>query len=272
MKPTTLIIPAAGMGTRLRPATYVTPKELLRLVDKPIVYHLLAEAHAAGIARVIFITHEDNRQTKEFFEGPHGQEILKFFPLLSVEFIETNQRGGDGQAILLAQKAVGVEPFAVTMGDLITFPGESILAELVEAFEKTGESVISVEEIPHEKTGQYGVIDPSEKNGNRYRVRGIVEKPEPDVAPSNLAMTGKYILYRTIFHYLEQISKGDGELKLANALNLYAKDQPLNALEPHTRHYDTGTKLDLLKAEVAFSLRHPDLKDRAREAIEHELK
>lgn len=190
----TLVIPAAGAGTRLRPATYVTPKELLRLVDKPIAYYLLNEAYVAGVRHVVFITHEDNVLTKEFFEGPRGHYLLTDMPGLTVSFIETDTRGGDGQAILLAEAVVGDKPFAVTMGDLVTLPGQSILAELTLLFAKTGEAVISVEEVPREKTSQYGVIDPVEQDGNVYLVRGIVEKPKPEEAPSNFAMTGKYIL------------------------------------------------------------------------------
>ena len=121
----TLVIPAAGAGTRLRPITYATPKEMLRLVDKPIAYYLLAEAYQAGIKRVIFITHKDNQSTKKFFSNPLAKNLLVDFPGLAVSFIETGTRGGDGQAILLAEKAIAGRPFAVTMGDLLTLPGTS---------------------------------------------------------------------------------------------------------------------------------------------------
>jgi UTP--glucose-1-phosphate uridylyltransferase len=266
----TLIIPAAGAGTRLRPATYVTPKELLRLVDKPIAYYLLAEAYLAGIRRVVFITHKDNPLTKEFFESPRAAQVLANLPGLAVSCLETDARGGDGQALLCAEKVVGAGPFAVTMGDLITLPGESILAELMDTYRDWG-AAISVEEIPREKTGQYGIIDTVAPIHNLYRVVGIVEKPKPENAPSNLAMTGKYILPVSIFAYLRQLKGGSGELKLSNALNAFAKENLLYACAARTKHYDTGTKLDLLKAEIAFSLAHPDLKDKARQAIEQAL-
>jgi UTP--glucose-1-phosphate uridylyltransferase len=269
MHPTTLVIPAAGLGTRLRPATYATPKELLRLVDKPIIYYLLAEAYQARIRRVVLVTHEDNRKTREFFESAAAASLLADFPGLAIDFIETSERGGDGQALLAAENAVG-GPFAVTMGDLLTLPGESILAELAEVFSQSGNTVISVEEIPREKTAQYGVIDPMSA-GPLYRVRGIVEKPAPAAAPSTLAMTGKYILNPSVFNYLHQIQGGAGELKLAHALDRYAKDHVLQAFAPRTRHYDTGTKIDLLRAELAFSLAHPDLAKHAREAIREAL-
>lgn len=272
MKPSTLIIPAAGLGTRLRPATYATPKELLRLVDKPIIYYLLAEAHHAGITRVILITHTDNTHTKDFFESSRATPLMEDFPGLSVEFVETNERGGDGQAVLAAESILEAnESFAVSMGDIITLPGQSILSELATVFEETHDAVISVEPVPYEKTMQYGVIDAPTSEGPVYTVRGIVEKPDPSVAPSNLAMTGKYILYPKIFSYLHILKGSTKELKLADALNLYAKDQTLLACAPQTRHYDTGTKLDLLKAEITFALYHPELKDTAHTIIKEAL-
>ena len=266
-----LVIPVAGAGTRLRPATYATPKELLRLVDKPIAWYLLAEVYQAGIRRVIFVTHKDNPLTREFFESRRADSLLVDFPGLDVSFIETDMRGGDGQAIVLAKDMVGQDPFAVSMGDMITLPGTSILAELVEVYNTTGQPVISVEQVPREKTPQYGVIDPGGHSSNVYRVRGIVEKPLPEDAPSNLAMTGKYILEPSIFSYLEKLQGGEGELKLAYALNAYASERVLNACIPNTKHYDTGTKAELFKTEVAFSLAHPELGGTAR-AILQEIK
>lgn len=263
----TLIIPAAGAGTRLHPITHVTPKEMLRLVDKPIAYYLIAEAYQAGIRRVIFVTHKDNMITRRFFSSPGAKHLLDDFSGLKISFIETTVRGGDGQAILLAEKSVGVKPFAVTMGDLLTLPGTSILAELAEEYRIKGQSVISVERIPRKKTGQYGVIDPRKKQGSTYVVRGIVEKPRPAEAPSTFAMTGKYILTPEIFSYLRALEGSAGELKLAHALNAFAKDKTLLACVAQTPHYDTGTKADLLKAEIVFSLVHPDLKGTARSVI-----
>lgn len=266
----TVVIPIAGAGTRLRPATYATPKEMLRLVDKPIIYYLLAEAYHAGIKRVLCITHVDNPQTKQFFESGKAKPLLDNFPGLSVEFIETSERRGDGQAFLLAEAHLSKdEPFAATMGDLIPRLGESLLDELVNSFGQTNTPVISVEKIPIEKTGQYGVIDPSEVIGRTYAVRGIIEKPKPEVAPSNMAMTGKYVLTPAIFDYLKALRAegGEGEIKLANALNAYAKEHKLNAYACESVHFDTGTKIDLFKAEVAFTLSDPELGDKARDFL-----
>lgn len=264
----TLVIPAAGEGTRLRPMTYVAPKEMLRLVDKPIAWYLLAEAYQAGIRRVIFITHKDNPFTKEFFESSRAAPLLADFPGLNVSFIKTDIRSGDGQAILLVKNILWAEPFAVSMGDIVTLPGTSILAELAAVYERIGEPIISVEEVPREKTAQYGVINPDEHMNNVYRVRSIVEKPLPAEAPSNLAMTGKYILKPSIFEYLEKLQGREGELKLAHVLDVYAREQVLNACVPHTKHYDTGTKAELFRTEIAFSLEHPELGDTARTILQ----
>lgn len=263
----TLVVPLAGAGTRLRPITYVTPKEMLRLVDKPIIYYLFAEAYQAGIRHVVLVTHVDNSFTKDFFEGSKAAPLLADFPGLRLTFVETDRREGDGQAIVLAKKNVGSEPFAVSMGDMLCIPGTSVLEELIEMYHTTGEAVLSVEEIARENIGQYGVIVPGQHQGVIYRVRGIVEKPMPREAPSNLAMTGKYILPYDIFSYLEMRQNNSGEWRLADALNNYAKEHTLNACICRTTLYDTGKKPQLFKAEVAFSLAHPELKEVANEYL-----
>lgn len=265
----TLIIPAAGAGTRLRPITYAMPKEMVRLVDKPIAYYLLAEAYEAGIRHVVFVIHKDNRLTREFFDSENATPLLKNFPELRLTFVETDVRGGDGQAILLAKNAVkGEEAFAVTMGDLVALPGTSLIGELVDAYRQENTPVISIEKVAPEKTGQYGIIDPSGNRGRLYGVRGIIEKPQPEEAPSNLAMTGKYVLTLEIFSYLEALqAKTEGELKLAYALNDFARERGLHAWECIAAHYDTGTKIDLFKAEVAFTLVHPELGEAAQKIL-----
>lgn len=257
----TLVVPLAGAGTRLRPITYVTPKEMLRLVDKPIIYYLFAEAYQAGIRHVLLVTHVDNSFTKDFFEGSKATPLLADFPGLRLSFVETDRREGDGQAILLAKKIMGNELFAVSMGDMLCLPGTSVLAELMEVYHATGEGVLSVEEVARENIGQYGVIVPGQHQNNIYQVRGIVEKPMPHEAPSNLAMTGKYILPYDIFSYLEMRQNSSGEWRLADALNNYAKDHILNACICRTTLYDTGKKPQLFNAEVVFSLAHPELKE-----------
>lgn len=265
----TLIIPVAGAGTRLRPMTYVAPKEMLRLVDKPIAYYLLLEAHLANITHVIFIIHKNNRATKEFFESENAKPFLAEFPSMRLSFIETDERRGDGQAILLAKDMLSDEKsFAVTMGDLITMPGTSLLRELIEQFSTVG-SVISVMDVPRERTAHYGVIEPKESNGRLHVVNSFVEKPKPEDAPSTLASCGKYVLTSDIFEYLEiEMQQNlEGEIKLAHALETFAKKSKLHAYHSETECYDTGLKTELLKTEIAFSLQHPELKETARQIL-----
>lgn len=262
----TLVIPAAGAGTRLRPATHVTPKELLRLVDRPIIWYLLKEAYVAGIRRVIVVINSDSPATKYFFESDGAKHLLEEFPDLTLSFVEVSTRGGDGEAILAARSYVGNLPFAVSMGDMVTLPGESILRELAGAYEQSG-PMISVELVERSRTDQYGVIKTKDSDSALHMVEGIVEKPTPEEAPSTLAMTGKYILESSIFDDLAEITKeqvGKGEVKLAHALNRYASRASLYALEPEAKHYDTGTKQALFETEVIFSLAHKDIGERAR--------
>ena len=271
MKPTvsTLIIPAAGLGTRLRPITYVYPKELVRLVDKPVCFYLLAEAYLAGIRQVIFVIHEDNLMTSEFFNSPDAENLLAEFPGLEVSFVETDERNGDGQAVLEAERFLsGQNAFAVSMGDLVTLPGTSILKELVDAYAVNSTPIISVEEVAREKTNQYGIICGTKLDAMRYQVDSIVEKPKPEEAPSTLAMTGKYILTPDIFEDLKEFEElNEGELKLAHALNRFAKRSKLEALKCKTPHFDTGTKHSLLETELRFSLEHPELQEIAKRIL-----
>lgn len=265
----TLIIPAAGAGTRLRPITYATSKEMIRLVDKPIVYYILLEAKLAGITNIVFIIHTDNKATKEFFESERAKPLLVEFSNMCISFIETDERRGDGQALLLAKNLIqDGESFAVSMGDLITMPGTSLLKELIEQFNTIG-PVISVMDVPRARTAHYGVIEPKESNGRLHLVNSFVEKPKPEDAPSTLASCGKYILTPEIFKYLkvEMQQNTDGEIKLAHALASFAKKSPLYAYHSETMCYDTGLKTELLKTEIAFSLEHPELKSTAREIL-----
>ncbi len=188
----TIVIPIAGAGTRLRPLTYATPKEMLRLVDKPILYYLVGEAYEAGIRHVVLIVHSSRKTTKKFIESVDAQHIFHTdFPGLRFSFIETKKQFGDGQAIFEAEKLLKKEKvFAVTMGDLISLPGKSIIKEMKEIYDTNKTPIISVEKVEREKTRMYGVIDILKSKGRVHTLRGIVEKPEPALAPSEYIMTG----------------------------------------------------------------------------------
>ena len=269
-----LIIPAAGIGSRLYPLTYITPKEMLRLVDKPIFYYLIQESYLADIKHIIFIIHAQKKDLKDFLLSRGAETIYHDFPGITFSFIETTERLGDGQAILRAKKLFKEgEAFAVTMGDLLPLPGKSLIQELKTVYEKYSVPVISVENIKRSKTGQYGIINPKTSKRKLHLISSIIEKPKPEDAPSTLAMTGKYILTYEIFPYLEKLMTGGGEneIKLANALSEYAQAYPLYAYECKNKHYDTGTKIDLLKTELLFTLAHPEFGTHMRHLIK-ELK
>ena len=256
-----LVIPVAGIGSRLYPLTYVTPKEMLRLVDKPIFYYLIQEAYLADIKHLIFIIHSKKKALKNFLLSRGAKTIYNDFPGITFSFIETTKRFGDGQAILQVKRLIKKdEAFAVSMGDILSLPGTSLVQEIKLIYEKYSIPVISVESIERSKTGQYGVIDPKTSRGRRHLVGSIIEKPKPEDTPSTLAMTGKYVLTYQIFTYLEKLMKerNKNEIKLANALTEYAQDYPLYAYECKSKHYDTGTKLDLLKTELLFALANPE--------------
>lgn len=259
---TTLVIPVAGAGTRLYPLTYMMPKEMIRLVDKPVFYYLLDEAYQAKIRHIVFVTHYEHKMLRNFLKTKKGKLLLSDFPELRVTCIETKHRQGDGQALYEARRVLkNSEPFAVSMGDLIAFPGKSILKELYGAFKKIAAPVISVAQVPRRDTIRYGVIDPMMHTGNYYKVRAIVEKPKPSHAPSTLIMTGKYILSTDIFPYLKMLidkNKTGEEIRLSEALGMYAADKNLYAVQCKNDYYDTGNKLDLIKTEVIFALSHPE--------------
>ena len=256
-----LVIPAAGIGNRLYPLTNIIPKEMLRLVDKPIFYYLLQEAYLANIKNIIFIIHREKKALEDFLLGSGSQTIYENFPGIKFSFIETNERWGDGHAILQAKSLIKKnEVFAVTMGDFVQLPGKSQIKELKTIYEKHSTPVLSVENIERSKTGQYGIINPKTSNGKLHHIGSIIEKPKPEEAPSTLAMTGKYILTYEIFSYLEKLMKwrNNNEVKLAHALTEYAQDYNLYAYECRNKHHDTGTKIDLLKTELLFALAHPE--------------
>ncbi|MFA6551932.1 MAG: sugar phosphate nucleotidyltransferase [Candidatus Paceibacterota bacterium] len=270
-KISTLIVPAAGAGTRLRPMTFFTPKELLRLVDKPIFYYLIAEAHTAGIKNILFVVHKQNRQLPAFLKSSAAKQLLKEFTGIKVGCVITNRRDGDAQAILAAKKFIKPgQVFAVSMGDLLSLPGTSLLRELKDAYKICRGSVISVKHVPRALVSNFGNIDPEKVGKNLYRVRRIIEKPLPKDAPSTLAMTGKYVLDSDIFPLLQKIvdsREPDQEARLSKCLDVYAKTNSLFAYVTKDSHYDTGNKLALAQTELIFSLAHQGIGKQLKEAI-----
>jgi UTP--glucose-1-phosphate uridylyltransferase len=268
------VLPAAGLGTRFLPATKAQPKEMLTIVDKPLIQYVVEECVASGIDNIIIVTgrgknaiedHFDSAPELERFLESKGKtdqtELVRSIGRM-VNFSYTRQKEplGLGHAVLAARELVGDEPFAVLLGDVI-IPGKNpATRQLIDVYEKTGIGAIAVEEVPHEKTSLYGIVDGTpEKRGNwggkLLRIQGLVEKPKQKDAPSNLAVTGRYVLPPDVFDFLAQTKPGrGGEIQLTDALKMLTDELGLYALIYEGKSYDAGDKLGFLKATVEFGL------------------
>jgi UTP--glucose-1-phosphate uridylyltransferase len=272
------VLPAAGLGTRFLPATKAQPKEMLPVVDKPLIQYVVEECLTSGIENIIIVTgrgknaiedHFDNSpELERFLENKGKIDQVEMVRSISnmVHFSYTRQKEplGLGHAVLTARELVGDEPFAVLLGDVI-IPGPCpATKQIVEVYEETGVGTIAVEPVPVERTYLYGIIDaqPDEKSkwGKRLlRIRNLVEKPRPAQAPSNLAVTGRYVLPPEIFDCLERTPPGSGgEIQLTDGLRLLAQEKGLCALEYEGKSYDAGDKLGFLKATVEMALQNPE--------------
>ena len=256
---TKLIIPVAGAGTRLWPITKFIPKEMILLAGKPVIYYLVSEAYQSGIREIIFVIHPSKRSMQKYFSDLSRRCILSEFPDLRLFFIETSERFGDGHAISLARKFIRKgEFFAVAMGDLLSPISQPFLKQLINIFINFKKPVISVEQAPKNHLDRYGVIKPKRiLSGKLYEIADLIEKPKLNQAPSNLILTGKYILPEEIFNEIEELLKDrtlGSEVRLADALKIYSKKKELLALECQGRHFDTGNKFGLLKTEIIFAI------------------
>ena len=270
------VLPAAGLGTRFLPATKAQPKEMLPVVDKPLIQYVVEECRASGIENIIIVTgrgknaiedHFDNSpELERFLENKGKTEQVEMVRSISnmVHFSYTRQKEplGLGHAVLTARELVGDEPFAVLLGDVI-IPGPCpATRQIAEVYEEIGIGTIAVEPVPMERTYLYGVIDAEPAKPSRWgqrllRVRNLVEKPRPANAPSNLAVTGRYVLPPEIFDCLERTSPGaGGEIQLTDGLRLLAQEQGLCALAYEGQAYDAGDKLGFLKATVEIALKN----------------
>lgn len=285
MKITKAVFPVAGMGTRFLPATKASPKEMLPLVDKPLIQYVVEEAVASGVMEMILVTgrgknaiedHFDKAvELENFLEEKGKNELLKVVRGISdmCDFCYIRQKEplGLGHAILRAKDIVGAEPFAVLLGDdIIHTGGRPGIGQLMDVFEEKRASVIAVEGVPEESVSSYGVIDAEPVADGLYRIKGMVEKPPKEKAPSNLAIIGRYVLAPEIFGHLEK-TKPDarGEIQLTTALNSMLEESPIYALEFEGSRYDAGDKLGFLKATVEFALRREDLGAKFREYLKN---
>ena len=247
------VIPVAGLGTRFLPATKAQPKEMLPLVDKPVIQYVVEEAIHAGVENIILVT--GRGKTEEL------EEVQRITRLGQFAYVRQGEPLGLGHAVLCAHHAVGHEPFALLLGDDVFDEADPALGALLEAFEATGKSVVGVQEVPLAHVSRYGIVNPpGPKAGPWWEVAQIVEKPAPNEAPSRWAVVGRYVLKPEIFKFLQKVKPGvGGEYQLTDALAALANEGELVAAPIPARRYDTGDKLDYLKANVEFGLKREDL-------------
>ena len=278
------VFPAAGLGTRFLPATKAQPKEMLPLVDKPIIQYGVEEAASAGIDNIIIVTgrgknaiedHFDVAIELESFLESRGKrdlaaEIRRISNLVrSVSYVRQGEPLGLGHAVLTAQPLVGDEPFAVILADDVIDATPSAMAQMIDVFHEVDGPVILVERVPKNMISGYGVIDADRVRDGVYRIKDLVEKPPVEQAPSDLAIIGRYILTPDIFASLveETAETKTGEIQLTNGMKRLLKKRPLYACEITGVRHDTGNKLGFLKAVVYFALRNPDLADAFRDYL-----
>lgn len=281
MKITKAVFPVAGMGTRFLPATKASPKEMLALVDKPLIQYVVEEAVEAGIKEIILVTGRNKNSIEDHFDRSIELELFlksrKNDELLSIVqnisemcdfcYIRQKEPKGLGHAILRARALIGDEPFAVLLGDDLHYTTSTpVIGQLIDVYHKIGAPVIAVEKVPDELVSSYGVIDPDPAGERLHRIKSMVEKPATrEKAPSNLAVVGRYVLTPDIFGYLEA-TKPDarGEIQLTDALNALLEKSDIYGYEFEGIRYDAGNKLGFLKATVEFALRRSDLGDEFR--------
>lgn len=271
------VIPAAGLGTRFLPATKATPKEMLSIVDKPTIQYIVEEALAAGIEDILVITGRSKRAIEDHFDRSielemnlkeHGKEkeleVVRKISDIRIHYIRQKEPRGLGHAILCAQQFIGDEPFAVLLGDDVVDAKVPALKQLIDVYEKTGSSVLGVQEVPLEKVSSYGIVASHATDEPRtFTVSDMVEKPAVEDAPSRLAVLGRYVINPEIFAILEKTEPGrGGEIQLTDALKVLAEQQTMYAYNFEGRRYDVGDKQGFLEATVEMALKRPDLRDK----------
>ncbi|NEV64940.1 UTP--glucose-1-phosphate uridylyltransferase GalU [Thiorhodococcus minor] len=273
------VFPVAGLGTRFLPATKASPKEMLPIVDKPLIQYAAEEAESAGVDHLIFITGRNKRSIEDHFdvayELEHELESAGKDKLLKIvrnvlpshadcTYVRQSVALGLGHAVLCAKPVVGDEPFAIILADdLIRTSGKGVVEQMADVYAKHGCSVLSVQEVPREETNKYGIVEVETDADGTMRVVSMVEKPAPADAPSNLAVVGRYLLTPKIFEKLESTPAGaGGEIQLTDAISALLQDEPVIAYPFEGKRYDCGSKLGYLEATVEFGLAHPELGER----------
>ena len=271
------VFPVGGLGTRFLPATKSMPKEMLTVVDKPLIHYAVEEAQAAGIEEFIFVTGRGKSVIEDHFDHSYElddtlaarsksaelEAIRAWMPGAGqVAYTRQQEPLGLGHAVWCARNLVGDEPFAVLLADDLVLAKTPCLKQLVEAYERTGGNMVAVMDVPRENTGRYGILDVASDDGRLAEVKGLVEKPAPADAPSTLSIIGRYILQPEVFRHLDRRERGaGGEIQLTDSLAAMIGNGPFHGLRFEGERFDCGEKAGFLKANVAFALARDDLRD-----------
>ncbi len=280
---TKAVFPVAGMGSRFLPATKASPKEMLPIVDKPLIQHAVEEAMSAGITDMIFITGRGKRAIEDHFDKAYEmeteleargkQELLAIVRGIIPEnvncvYIRQADPLGLGHAVLCAANVVGDHPFAVILADDLIDAAPTAIQQMVEVFEYRHCSILGVQTVPRAETSSYGIVRSTPIGERLHEIEGIVEKPKPEVAPSNLAVVGRYILTPQIFHHLRTVTPGaGGEIQLTDGIAALLAEEPFLAYAFKGTRYDCGSKLGYLQATIQYGLRHSEVQDGLRTYI-----
>lgn len=274
------IIPAAGLGTRFLPATKAMPKEMLPIVDKPTIQYIVEEAIASGIEDIIIVTGKTKRAIEDHFDSNFElekalEESGKYDLLdrvreaeIDIHYIRQHEPKGLGHAIWCARKFIGDEPFAVLLGDDIVVAETPGLKQLIDKYNKTGKSVVGVQQVEESETDRYGIVDPLEKDERLYRVSKFVEKPKLGTAPSNLAIMGRYVLTPEIFKHLDkhQIGSG-GEIQLTDAIQMLNEEEAVFAYDFEGKRYDVGEKLGFIQTTIDFAINNEEFGNEVKQML-----
>lgn len=278
------VLPVAGLGTRFLPATKASPKEMLPILDKPIIQYAVEEAERVGIRDFIFITGKHKRAIEDHFDKAYEleerlrksgkDEILRkinVFENLNFAFVRQKEPKGLGDAILCARPFVDDEAFAVILSDDVIEPNCSVLKDMIAIYEKTGSPVIALEEVPYEEVSRYGIVQ-AERVSDYYLITDMVEKPEASKAPSNLAIIGRYILTPQIFKHLETLEPGKGgEIQLTDGLKSMLAETKIYGYKIPCIRYDAGEKFGYLKTIISFALKDPEISQEVKKFIKEQL-
>jgi len=283
------VFPVAGLGTRFLPATKTVPKEMLPIVDRPLIQYAVDEAVEAGCDTLVFVTNRYKHAVADYFDKAYELEqkleragkteqldLVRHIlpPHVRAVFVTQAEALGLGHAVLCARPIVGDEPFAVVLPDDLIWNrgGAGALKQMADSAEATGASVIAVQDVPREQTGSYGIVATDAFSGRSAPIRGIVEKPKPEVAPSNLAVVGRYVLDGSIFELLERTTPGaGGEIQLTDAIATLLATKPVHAYRFQGTRFDCGTHLGLIEATIRYALDHETLSDAARGMMQNAL-